>query len=209
MEGTLEHCVLGRHQSCSEERIAVLSDTIERHHFSRNTSSLLYFESCQDGNWRSYIRESICVTSASSQDLLETWLDEKNWVQKSLNDQVDKLCNNPEVSNRTNQFQTQVMIERGNPLSAVTQVTSQVTSNQCWTRWTLTPEYLDCHILWWNKLRTLVFVNWSRDREPPSLTFSSTRSTTTRSLQPVQYDDKANDSGRGQRRAFWTVRDGP
>ena len=28
----------------------------------------------------------------------------------------DKLCNNPEVSNRTNQFQTQVMIERGNPL---------------------------------------------------------------------------------------------
>ena len=25
----------------------------------------------------------------------------------------------------------------------------------------------------------------------------------------VQYDDKANDSGRGQRRAFWTVRDGP
>ena len=33
-----------------------------------------------------------------------------------LNDQKDKLCNNIEVSNRTNQFQTQVMIERGNPL---------------------------------------------------------------------------------------------
>ena len=29
-----------------------------------------------------------------------------------LNDQKDKLCNN----NRTNQFQTQVVIERGNPL---------------------------------------------------------------------------------------------
>ena len=27
------------------------------------------------------------------------------------------------------------------------------------------------------------------------------RSTTKQSLQPVQYDDKANDSGRGQRRA--------
>ena len=40
------------------------------------------------------------------------------------------------------------------------------------------------------------------DREPPSPTCSSTRSTTKRSLQPVQYDDKANDSGRGQRRAF-------
>ena len=54
------------------------------------------------------------------------------------------------------------MRERWHPLSAVTQVTSQVTSNQCWTRWTLTSEYLDCHILLWNKLRTFVFVNWSR-----------------------------------------------
>ena len=33
-----------------------------------------------------------------------------------LNDQKDKLRNNPEVSNRTNQFQTVVMIEPGNPL---------------------------------------------------------------------------------------------
>ena len=40
----------------------------------------------------------------------------ENWVQKMLNDQKDKLCNNPEVSNRTNQFQTQVVIKRGNPL---------------------------------------------------------------------------------------------
>ena len=30
---------LGRHQSCSEERIEVLSNTIERYHSSRNTSS--------------------------------------------------------------------------------------------------------------------------------------------------------------------------
>ena len=40
----------------------------------------------------------------------------ENWVQKMLNDQKDKLCNNSEVSNRNNQFQTQVMIERANPL---------------------------------------------------------------------------------------------
>ena len=39
------------------------------------------------------------------------------------------------------------VIERGNPLSAVTQAASQVTSNQCLTRWTLTSEFLDCHIL--------------------------------------------------------------
>ena len=30
------------------------------------------------------------------------------------------MCNNPEVSNRTNQFQTQVMIERRNPLLELT-----------------------------------------------------------------------------------------
>ena len=34
-----------------------------------------------------------------------------------LNDQKDKLSNNPEVSNRTNQFQTQVVIERCIPFS--------------------------------------------------------------------------------------------
>ena len=32
-----------------------------------------------------------------------------------LNDQKDKLFNSLEVPNRTNQFQTQIMIERGNP----------------------------------------------------------------------------------------------
>ena len=37
-----------------------------------------------------------------------------------LNDQKDKLCNNLEVSNRTNQFQTQVVTDRGNPLSELT-----------------------------------------------------------------------------------------
>ena len=36
--------------------------------------------------------------------------------EDALNDQKDKLCNSPEVSNRTNQFQIQVMIEQGNPL---------------------------------------------------------------------------------------------
>ena len=78
MEETSEHGFLGRHQSCSEERIEVLSDSIERNHSSRNTSSLLYSESCSDVNWRSHLREGICVTSSSSKDLLETWLDERS-----------------------------------------------------------------------------------------------------------------------------------
>ena len=64
---------------------------------------------------------------------------------------MDKLFDNLKVPNQTN-----------HPLFAVTQVTRKVPSNQCWTRRTLTSEYLDCHILLWNKLGTLVFVNWSR-----------------------------------------------
>ena len=62
----------------SEGRIEVLSNTIERYHSSRNTPSLLYSESCPDGNWRSHIRESICVTSSSSKDLLEKCLEKRN-----------------------------------------------------------------------------------------------------------------------------------
>ena len=40
-------------------------------------SSSLYSESCQDGNWRSHIRESIYVTSPSTKDLLETRLEKR------------------------------------------------------------------------------------------------------------------------------------
>ena len=72
MEETSEYGVLGRHQPCSEEGIEVLSNTLERYHSSRNTPSLLYSESYQVGIWSYHIRESICVTPASSQDLLET-----------------------------------------------------------------------------------------------------------------------------------------
>ena len=96
-----------------------------------------------------------------------------------------------------------------NPLLAVAQVTSQVTSKQCWTRLTLTSEYLDCPILLWNKLRPLVFVSWSR-RSRTTLTdmlfnaiYNKKRPTN------VQCGVKANGSGRGQRRLVWTVRDGP
>ena len=40
-----------------KKSIEVLSNTIERYHPSRNTPSLLYPESCSDGNWRSQKRE--------------------------------------------------------------------------------------------------------------------------------------------------------
>ena len=40
---TSKHGVSGRHQTCSKEGIKVLSDTIERHHSSRNTPNLLLY----------------------------------------------------------------------------------------------------------------------------------------------------------------------
>ena len=133
----------------------------------------------------------------------------KIWVQKLLDNQKEILRDKQKVPNWTNWIQNQIMMERCNPLSGATQITSQVTSNQCWTRWTLTSEYLDCHILLWSKLRALVFVKWSR-RSRTTLTDMLLNAIYNKTfLQPVQYDDKANDSGRWQRRAVWIVRDGP
>ena len=47
---TSEYGVLGRHQSCSEERIEVLSNTIERDNSSRSTSSLFAFRKLSGWN---------------------------------------------------------------------------------------------------------------------------------------------------------------
>ena len=77
MEETSRRSVLGRHQSCFEERIAVLSDSIECNHPSRNTSSLLYSKSCQIENWRSLKRKSIHVTSTSAQDLIDARMEKR------------------------------------------------------------------------------------------------------------------------------------
>ena len=68
VEETSKHSVLGRYQICSKERIKVLSYAIERHLPLQYTPSLLYPEGYHDGNWRNHMRESICVTSASSED---------------------------------------------------------------------------------------------------------------------------------------------
>ena len=71
VEKTSRHGVLGRFSTCSSERIEVLSNKIERNHLSRYTPSVLYPENCYDRIWRNHIRESICVTSASSKDYLQ------------------------------------------------------------------------------------------------------------------------------------------
>ena len=63
--------VLGRCTACSTKRIEVLSKKIECNHPLRYTPSLLYFESCCDGLWRNHIRESVCVTSTTTDDFLQ------------------------------------------------------------------------------------------------------------------------------------------
>ena len=77
VEETSKHGVLGRHLTCSKERIKVLSNTIERNHPLRHASSLLCPEGYHDENWRNHLRESIWVTSTSSEDFLERPLDER------------------------------------------------------------------------------------------------------------------------------------
>ena len=61
----------------NEKGLKILSDSIECNHPSRNTSSLLYSESCLDGSWRSHIRKSIHVTSTSAKDLHEARMEKR------------------------------------------------------------------------------------------------------------------------------------
>ena len=69
----------------------------------------------------------------------------ENWVQKMLNDQKDKLCNNSKVSNRTNQFQTQIMIERDNLLLELTRELCKMEEKRPVSR-------LSIHVLFTKKL---------------------------------------------------------
>ena len=126
MEEASEYSGLGRHQSCSEERIEVLSNTIERYHSSRNTSSLLYPESVRMETGE-IIFEKV---HASPRPLPKISL-KHDWMKELGSEVVQRpdgqVVNNLKVPNQTNQIQTQIMmIELRNPLFAVTQVTRKV-----------------------------------------------------------------------------------
>ena len=127
--------------------------SIERHHSSWNTTSLLCYESCSDGNWRSHIRKSVCVISISSKDFLETWLEEGTGFRRCSTTRRWSCSTSKRFP--PNQTQIQITIERGDPLFAH----SQSVHPQRLTRWTSTSEYLECHILLWNKPKILVFVS--------------------------------------------------
>ena len=77
MEKTPRYSVLGRKTACSTKRIEVLSNKMQRNHALRYTPSVLYLKSCCDGIWRNHLRESICVTSTTSHDFLQRYLDER------------------------------------------------------------------------------------------------------------------------------------
>ena len=69
--------VYGSMYSLLNEKVGVLSNTIERNHPLRFTRSLLYPESCCDGIRRSYIRESNRVTPTTIDDFHHNNLDDR------------------------------------------------------------------------------------------------------------------------------------
>ena len=231
MEGTSEYGILGRHQSCSEEGIEVLSNTIDRYHSARNTpvvqmetGEVIYekvyasrrrplkislkhdwmkelgsevaqrpdrqvvqqFKSSQssqpnpnpdhDRTGKPVVCRDACHAQGARKTLRSQEIETRSFHEEgNMIERRNPLFTVTQVTRkvppknvhlltaRASKLKIrQITMERRNPLFAVTQVTRKITSSECWTRWTLTSEYPDCHTLLWNKLRTLVFVNWSR-----------------------------------------------
>ena len=106
MAETSKHGVLGGHRTCSKERIKVLSNAIERHYPVLYTPSLLYPESCPDGNSRSHIRKNLNHFDRLRRFPWEMigW---RNWVQK--------LFDKQKTTNQPNQTLIQ-FTERSDPL---------------------------------------------------------------------------------------------
>ena len=185
------------HQHCSEERIEVLSDTIERHHSSRNTPSLLYPESCSEGKWRSHIRESICVTTTSSKDFLETWLDEIGFrscstTRGSSCSTIQKFPIKPTKfkprswwnarASRSQEIETRSFLEEfvkhdrtGKPYVCRDAKSRAINVKRGWHRLQNTRIATFCC-----EISSELLCSWivQEDREPPSPTISSRRSTT-------------------------------
>ena len=107
MEETSKHCVLGRNQTCSKERIKVLSNAIERHHPLRYNPSLLYPESCSDGNWSNHKRKKYMNLLERLRRFPWDMIGWRNWAQKLLDKQKS--------TNQPNQTLIQLK-ERGDPL---------------------------------------------------------------------------------------------
>ena len=137
MEETSKYGVLGRHQPCSEERIEVLSDTIERHHSSRNTPSLLYPESFGWKLEKSKTRRYASPRPPPKISLEHDWMKElgSEVAQQAKGSQPTQLNPNPnhdrtvrpvvcpQRKSKHVQFKKKlrITIERGDPLFALSE----------------------------------------------------------------------------------------
>ena len=142
MEEISRHSVLGRHTTCSTERNEVLSNKIESNHPLRHTPSLLYLESCCDGIWRNHIRESICVTSASSKDFLQRY-----WM-KELGSEVARQAED----NQSTQPNPNPIYRTGKPV--VTEQMSRSSAQEIDTRFSLDCENTNLSIERVDKTKT-------------------------------------------------------
>ena len=94
MEETSGRSIFGRHQSCYEERIEVLSDSIERHHFSWNITSFFVFRKLLGCKLeKSYTKKYTCHLGLHQRSLWNT-TGKENWVRKLLDNQKGKLLDN-------------------------------------------------------------------------------------------------------------------
>ena len=75
------------------------------------------------------MNENLCVTSASSKDLLETWLEERFGFRSCSTTRCRSWTTIQKVPNQAYQIQSDIMKERRNPLFAATQITRKVQEN--------------------------------------------------------------------------------
>ena len=130
---------IGSRTNLLRRMIQVLSTTIDRNHPLRHTPSLLYPESCYDGNWRNHIREKfLCHRDLLRRFLLKTigW---NNGVQKIL--EVVKTLRKPKQKPKIKLLeQWDLFWQSNNPVRVLRKSTnvSYLTANApMWERWDL------------------------------------------------------------------------
>ena len=72
LEKASRYGILDRYWSWNQRRINILSNTIECHYSSRNTSSPFYLKSWKIEEWRDVVWKTIFVSSTTTKDLFET-----------------------------------------------------------------------------------------------------------------------------------------
>ena len=120
MEETSKYGVLGRHQPCSKERIEVLSDTIERHHSSRNTPAYCIPKVVRMETGE-VIFEKVCASPRPPPQisLKHDWM--KKLGSEVARQPEGEIVRQAKGSQSTNQIQNQIMVERGDPLFALSE----------------------------------------------------------------------------------------